>query len=98
TMYLNNQNRFKLDQGWQWMIDPVKDIANPDGNPAMDTIIFNEFMNGDAAYRSPAVTQDYNLSVSGGNDKGSYFASIGYYDEQGLPVNTYYNRLSFLFN
>ncbi|MEG2606872.1 MAG: SusC/RagA family TonB-linked outer membrane protein [Mucinivorans sp.] len=98
TMYLNNDNRFKLDQGWQWMIDPVREQANPTGNSAMDTIIFNNFMVEDVSFNTPALTEDYNLSVSGGNDKGSYFASIGYYNEQGLPVNTFYNRLSFLFN
>src|SRR5690606_38415664 len=34
----------------------------------------------------------------GGNDKGKYFANIGYYDEGGLSLATFYKRLNLSFN
>src|SRR5690606_39301386 len=36
--------------------------------------------------------------MSGGNDKGRYYASLGYQNAQGSPVNTWYKRLTFLLN
>ncbi len=38
------------------------------------------------------------MSVTGGNDRGKYFSNIGYYDEGGLSLATFYNRLNFAFN
>lgn len=38
--------------------------------------------------------QDYNLSISGGNDQGSYFASIAYLDETGMVKWSDYNRIT----
>jgi TonB-linked SusC/RagA family outer membrane protein len=45
----------------------------------------------------PAITQDYNVNVSGGNDKGKYYASIGYYDAEGAIKETFYKRYNFAF-
>ena len=39
-----------------------------------------------------AVSQDYNLTVSGGDKNGSYMYSGGYLDQQGVIVNSYYKR------
>lgn len=39
-----------------------------------------------------ALTQDYNLSISGGDDKGTYMFSIGSLDQQGVIRNSYYKR------
>lgn len=36
--------------------------------------------------------QNYNVSASGGNDKASYYASIGYMNQKGLQINNNYNR------
>ena len=41
-----------------------------------------------------AGTQEYNLGVSGGNDKSNYFASIGYLDQDGISPNANYKRYS----
>ncbi len=41
-----------------------------------------------------AITQDYNLSLSGGDDKGSYMFSGGLLDQKGVIVNSYYKRYS----
>lgn len=88
TMYLDQNNSFLLDQGWKTMIDPItgKEIIYSEMN--WDNTLFNQ----------PAVTQDYGLSLSGGNDKGQYYASVGYNHSQGLPVYSYYQKISGVFN
>ena len=48
-------------------------------------------MNG----RKPYVTQDYNASISGGNDRGRYYASLGLYDADGFIKGTFYKRYNF---
>lgn len=39
--------------------------------------------------------QEYNASVSGGSDRASYYASVGYYDEQGIVKGVENNRYNF---
>ncbi len=41
-----------------------------------------------------AVKQQYGITASGGNDKSQYNFSLGYLDNDGLVVNSNYNRLS----
>lgn len=41
-----------------------------------------------------AFSQEYNLTVSGGDKKGSYMYSGSYLDQQGIIVNSYYKRYS----
>jgi TonB-linked SusC/RagA family outer membrane protein len=41
-----------------------------------------------------SLKQDYNLSASGGNDKTQYNASVGFLRNDGLVVNTQYQRLN----
>ena len=36
--------------------------------------------------------QEYNTSISGGSDRASYYASVGYYDEQGIVEGVENNR------
>ena len=81
------ENAYLLDKGWQEMIDPVT------GTP----IIFKD--TNVARYNSniPAVSQDYNLSISGGNERGKYYAGFGYYNADGTPAGTFYKRYSFAF-
>ena len=43
---------------------------------------------------TPGVTQDYNLSFSGGTDKVSYFVSGGYFDQKGTAPTARYTRYS----
>lgn len=45
------------------------------------------------AYK-PAIRQDYNVSVNGGNDRGSFYASMGYLNEDGIIEYSGYQRLS----
>ena len=41
-----------------------------------------------------AVTQNYNLSYGGGNDKTTYLFSLGYNDQQGTVKNSFMNRIT----
>lgn len=47
----------------------------------------------DAAY-STALRQEYNVSIQGAMDKGSFYASLGYLDEDGIIEYSGYKRLS----
>ena len=47
----------------------------------------------DLAYKK-AMRQEYNLSINGGNDKASVYASLGYLNEDGIIHYSGYNRIS----
>ena len=38
--------------------------------------------------------QEYNLTVSGGNERSNHFLSLGYLDDEGIVANSDYSRLS----
>jgi TonB-linked SusC/RagA family outer membrane protein len=87
-MSVTDNNRYLLDKGWQSMydpIDPTREIMYRDSN-LMD---YNLNLN--------PVTQDYNVSMSGGNDRGTYYAGLGYYDAEGALYTSYYKRYTFSF-
>ncbi len=87
-MFLDETNKVLLDKGYQVMTDPVT------GND----IIYSEFDRSSTAFNNPALSQDYNLSMSGGNERGNYYAGLGFHHDNGLPVKTWYQRLNFTFN
>ena len=45
----------------------------------------------DEAYRN-ATRQEYNLSINGGGDNGTFFASLGYLNADGIAVGSDYER------
>ena len=47
----------------------------------------------DIAYRN-GIRQEYNVSVSGGTEKASFFASMGYLNNQGITGNSNHKRLT----
>ncbi|GAB3026718.1 TonB-dependent receptor [Niabella terrae] len=101
VMRLTDENRELLSQpGWKTMKDAV--LTNMDGNydpnGSYADLIFRDFNYGDYGLQERSVLQDYNISMTGGNDKGAYYANLGYYDEDGLSLKTFYKRLSFLLN
>lgn len=100
VMRLTDQNRFLLDQGWKTLRDvvPTNASGNYDPNGDYYDLIYQEFNYGDLAFNTPAPSQDYNLSFSGGNDRGSYYSNVGIYDEQGLSLETFYRRYNFATN
>ena len=87
TTLLTDKNRYLLDYGWQTIKCPVTG----------EDLLFRDFDWEDVNMQD-SWTQDYNISFTGGNDKGKYYSSIGYYKETGFPVDSYYNRLSFSLN
>ena len=85
----DSDNEFLLKQGWQEMQDPL--------NPST-TLIYKDSNPMDYNLNNPSTTQDYNINFSGGNEKGNYYAGLGYNKSDGLPVNSFYERYSFVFN
>ena len=47
----------------------------------------------DAAYKS-SLRQEYNVSVTAGTDKSSFYASFNYLDNEGITANSDYTRLT----
>ena len=101
VMRLSDINRELLNQpGWKQMKDAVLTNAagNYDPNGTFADLIYKDFNYGDYGLNDKATIQEYNVGMSGGNDRGSYFANLGYYDEDGLSLKTFYKRLTFTLN
>ncbi|RZK46006.1 MAG: SusC/RagA family TonB-linked outer membrane protein, partial [Pedobacter sp.] len=101
VMRLNDINRELLGQpGWYQMKDavPTDAAGNYDPNGTFADLIYKDFNYGDYGLNDKANIQEYNVGMSGGNDRGNYFANLGYYDEDGLSLATFYKRLTFSFN
>ncbi len=77
------------NSNWAEMTDPVT------GNKL---VFWNGATVADINIKSPAFSQDYNVDFQGGNDKGSYYASLGYNHSEGNALDNEYNRLTFAFN
>lgn len=88
TMFLDDTNRELLSQGWKTMIDPVTGKE----------LIYTDFDYSEYALKKSPVTQDYNLALTGGNEKGKYYSSLGKFYEQGSAINSYYDRLTYILN
>lgn len=52
----------------------------------------------DAVYRDNALLQNYELSISGADDKTNYYISGGYYDQDGIALGSSFRRYSFKTN
>ena len=68
-------NEDLLQEGWKQMTDPISGKQ----------IVFKDYGTTlrDEVYKDPAFTQDHYLSFTGGNEKGTFAASLGYYSEDG---------------
>ncbi len=82
-------NEFLLNKGWQQMQDPLNSSV---------TLLYKDIKPSDYNLNNPSLTQDYNVNMSGGNDKGTYYAGLGYNKSEGLPISSFYERYSFIFN
>ncbi len=80
-----DENAYLLQKGWKEMLDPVSD----------NYILYRNIDPMEVNGRTPYVTQDYNASISGGNDRGRYYASLGLYDADGFVKGTFYKRYNF---
>lgn len=56
---------------------------------------FNNNTDWYGLFYRPAITQDYNLSISGGTEAMNYRTSAGYYKQDGTLKGTGFNRFSF---
>ena len=88
TQYLSPDNEHKLQEGWLSMPDP----ADP-----TKTLIYqdNDFQ---ALNYQTGISQNHHLTVSGGTDKATFHAGVGYLDNVGTVIITGYKRLSFDLN
>ncbi|MBU7578818.1 MAG: SusC/RagA family TonB-linked outer membrane protein, partial [Flavihumibacter sp.] len=102
TMRLTDANRelLSLGQGWKTMTDavPTNSAGAYDPNGTFAELIYKDFNYGDYGLNKSALVQDYNIGMTGGNDRGKYYANIGYYDEGGLSLATFYKRLNLALN
>jgi TonB-linked SusC/RagA family outer membrane protein len=48
----------------------------------------------DEVFTANAPVQSYNISFTGGDDKKQYALSIGYFDQEGTVIGSYYKRLT----
>jgi TonB-dependent starch-binding outer membrane protein SusC len=46
----------------------------------------------------PSMNQNYNIGISGGTDKSRYYVGLGYFNDQGIMRETYFNRYSIMAN
>ncbi len=46
------------------------------------------------AITQTGVTQDHNISMTGGGEKARYYVSLGYLDQKGTTIGTYLKRIS----
>ncbi|WP_312339185.1 TonB-dependent receptor [Sphingobacterium sp.] len=71
-----------LAKGWQLVDDPYGgQIIYKDHSGEVENILFRN-----------TYTKDHYVNVSGGNDRGKYFAAFDAYDENGIIVGSNYKR------
>ena len=102
TMYYDDKYKFLIENhGWQKMKDPVYEYMkslSKDPNSVPEYLIFKNTNPSDFNFKNPSYSQDYNWNMSGGNDKGNYYAGLGYNYSQGIPISSYYKRYSIILN
>ena len=76
------------NKGWETMDDP----ATPGKK-----LLFKDTDYQDNLMRTP-INHDFNINFSGGNDRGTYYLSLGYLKQDGIVVGNDYNRWSFTAN
>ena len=74
--YLTDETSHLRNEGWLVMDDPYYE-----GKQLLYNI--NSGQLDDAVFANTALTQDHYVNITGGNDKGTYMASMGYYNEDG---------------
>ena len=90
--YAKNLRQARINDG---QVDPAT------GEPLMWNPIWTAAYDGKRKYvdwqdqmTRTAIRQNYNVSTSGGNDKTQYNASVGFLRNDGVVVNTTYQRLT----
>ncbi len=73
---------------WGTLIDPATGKLQPDAQSMWN----EDWM--DALTNDKALRQEYQLGVSGGNDRTKYTLSVGYLNDEGVLINTDFQRYS----
>ncbi|MFT4203172.1 MAG: TonB-dependent receptor [Chitinophagaceae bacterium] len=79
------------------------------GTPVLNKILLPEYLDDAKTEKTsntdwfdeithPGIAQDYNLTLSNGNDKGTYLFSTQYYDNDGIVKTTNFKRYSMRLN
>jgi len=81
--------------GTQDYIAYMKDYYGYKGTAIPESILRTDVNTDwqDQIFRT-APMQNYEVNASGGSDKTQYYSSIGYYDQQGIILNSGFKRLS----
>lgn len=80
-------NSLIQNDGWQTMTDPVTNKK----------LLFKETNYQDVFFQN-ALKMQYDFSLSGGNEKGTYYLSAGHSDQKGIVLGTGYKNYNALFN
>lgn len=86
--YLTPDNQYKLNEGWETMPDP----ADPSKDLLFKGTNFNRLI-----FRT-GISHNHHIDVSGGTDKATFNAGIGYLTNEGTVITTGFKRLSFSLN
>jgi TonB-linked SusC/RagA family outer membrane protein len=74
-------------EGWETMADPVTGKE----------LLFKETNYQDVTFQT-AYKKEYDVNVSGGNDRATYYVGLGHLDQEGIVSGTYYKNYNALFN
>ena len=78
--------------------DEYQDLLSDLGYPAMDQSVYNANIDWqDEMFRNAAM-QNYQLSISGGNDKSLYYISAGFIKQDGIVKPSSFERMNFKIN
>jgi len=74
--------------------DPKQSVALPAFAPYSDPSSLHNINWQNEVYRT-GMTQNYSLAIRGGSDKVQASTSIGYYDQKGIVLDSYFKRVTF---
>ncbi len=97
-----NPNNNSLAYQFDWNLDAA-------GNPVLNKILLPEYLDAARTEKTantdwfseithPGVIQNYDLTLSNGNDKGTYLLSAGSFDNDGIVKTTNFKRYSMRLN
>jgi len=74
--------------------DPKQTVALPAFAPYSDPSSLHNVNWQNLVYRS-GLTQNYSVAIRGGSDKVQASTSLGYYDQKGIVLGSYFKRVTF---
>lgn len=94
--YINGTSFYSADGQIYQTKDPITGALSYDAGKyhSVDTIRRNSPSNWWDAITQTGIKQQYNVTISGGNEKNQYMVSGSYYDETGVINTSAYNRFN----